>query len=162
MIDTQERVRRWPFALLLVLIGVGACFAWASWPRLIHEPRPGNHMAAHGALKTIHAAQSLFRESDKDGDRRLDYAKDLRELEDARLIDNVLATGTKMGYLITVQRPANDASLVWMATACPGPSLEPGWPSYVINQDGAIFYTSSPIPMNDTCTIPACVVPLGK
>jgi ferric-dicitrate binding protein FerR (iron transport regulator)/tetratricopeptide (TPR) repeat protein len=50
-------------------------------------------------LKTVASAQSLLREGDKAQDEDFDYGE-LRELKDAALVDGVLGSGTKQGYLV--------------------------------------------------------------
>lgn len=87
-------------------------------PVLIDQRPPPYESRAIGALKTISTAQSVFREGDKDGNNTLDYAPNLRALEEADLIEPVLGSGVKMGYRFCVQR-GEETEFVWAATAEP-------------------------------------------
>lgn len=65
------------------------------------EPRTTPYNATLRELKSIGAAQALFREAGREGDGNLDCGT-LAELATARstgLVDAVLGSGTKGGYL---------------------------------------------------------------
>lgn len=118
-----------------------------SWPLLHHDllaaHRKGqlesgagaSPSAAIGALKTITTSQAIFREGDKDGDGKLEYAPSLADLARYELVDKVLGSGTKQGYLFEVNRGAATPELLWWATADP---ITPGHPSYFVDQSGEI------------------------
>lgn len=114
--------------------------------------------AAKGALKTISASQSLFREADKDGNGKLDYASDIAALGKASLIDDVLASGTKQGYRFKVTRSTQSPEFKWMATATP---VKPGkLRCFAITHTGVMYHALKPFAHNDACTIKG--VPVGK
>jgi hypothetical protein len=74
------------------------------------------------ALRRLAGAQSLFRESDKEGDGQLDYAESLEELAPS-LDDPELAAGSRKGYAFRLVRSQQNPEFQWVATASP---LEPG------------------------------------
>lgn len=124
----------------------------------------GNEAAAIGGLKAISSAQTLFREGDKDGNNRLDYAEDLAALGKCHLIDRVLASGKKQGYSFEVCRgEGGNGAFVWMAVADPIKPSETGNRYFATNHTGVIFYrTDKPF----TLDTKECKVtggkPLGK
>jgi len=145
----------------LVLAGAGLVFyrfAGATGHR-----KTGNESAAIGALKAIAAAQSLHREGDKDNDGTLDYAADLSELGRGRLIDPVLASGAKQGYVFETHNGPH-TEFQWFATADPTEPGETGMRFFYVDQSGVIYYsTRGPIqgPL-DINKLPAGVLPLGR
>ena len=63
------------------------------------EARKGaNESSAISTLRTLVAAQTLFRDGDKDGDGEAAYAYALMQLQNYNLIDAVLSSGIKSGY----------------------------------------------------------------
>jgi hypothetical protein len=120
-----------------------------------------------GYLKTISMAQTLFREGDKENDGNLDYGT-LAELSTAGasggLIDAVLGSGTKQGYLFECSYGATTSEFLWFATARPTLPGTTGYRYYVTNHEGVIFYTTSePFLLNTVdCTIPAGATRFGR
>lgn len=123
----------------------------------------GNEAAAIGALKTIGAAQSLHREGDKDNDGVLDYAASLSELGQGRLIDQILASGAKQGYVFECHN-GPDVQFEWFATADPAQPGRTGSRFFYVDHAGVIFYsTTGPIqgPV-DASKLPPGVLPVGR
>lgn len=173
-----ERLRKKGLSTLaIVLIVVAACgclfaglvgvLAAIAMPELVAARKHGNEAAAIGALKTIATSQSLFREGDKDGDEVFDFGS-LGELSDQLLLDGVLGSGTKHGYLFRCQPSATTAEFLWMATADPATPGSAGDRYFAVNQAGIIFYSDeAPIPLDTTtCTLPppgrSDVRPVGR
>lgn len=123
----------------------------------------GNEAAAIGALKTIGTSQSLFREGDKEGDTTLDYGS-LKELGRARLIDKVLASGTKKGYTFTVSYSPTTSEFLWYGTANPIKPGKTGARYFATNMEGVTYYsTKGPIKIDpNSCQIPPGAQPVGK
>lgn len=122
----------------------------------------GNEQAAIAALRTIASAQVLFRESGRSG--RFEYGN-LRELSDATLVDQVLGSGTKQGYVFDVRVGTEAPEFCWFATAVPQKPGLTGARYFATNQRGAVFFSlDRPIPMNDRdCKMPPWALPLeGK
>jgi hypothetical protein len=159
---------RW-VTLIVVLLGISLSCVILLPLTVGHRHHYGRETAAIGALKTIGSAQALFREADKEGDGNLDYGT-LQELRDAGrtgLIDSVLGSGTKQGYLFDVRYSVSTSEFLWFATARPIlPDFDRGGDGdryFATNHEGVTFYTTSgPIPMNDRdCTMPPGLTPVG-
>lgn len=135
---------------------------------LVHNKtyrKGGNESAAMGALKTLGSAQTLYREGDKDNNKVLDFAPNLKALGDIGLIDSVLATGTKYEYTFVVSRPEDKEArrFLWMATASPVEPGKSGDRYFVTTQEGVIYYTTTgPFSTNPKCTIPKGALAVGK
>ena len=152
---------------ILIVLGViflgGLCFfalvAAIAIPNLIEARKNGNETSAIGALKTIGAAQALFRESDKDEDGALDYGS-LSELSTAGsyggLIDSVLGSGLKQGYVFEASASTTTSEFLWFATASPQKPGTTGDRYFATNHQGVAYFSESgPIPMNTTdCSFP--------
>jgi hypothetical protein len=153
--------------VVIVVMAVMACLcvpliAAIAIPNLIEARKHGNESAAIGALKTISVAQSLFREADKEGDGELDYGS-LQELGDTMLIDFVLASGTKQGYIFEASASQSTPEFLHMATARPALPGTTGDRYFAINHEGVIFYSATtPFTLNDACEIPPGVNPVGR
>jgi hypothetical protein len=145
-------------------------------PNLIEarDGGPGETWAI-GSLKTIGTAESLFRESDKENDGNLDYGTlaELGAVGPTGLVDSILASGTKSGWLYEATYGASTSEFIWYATAR-WRGTEPFkrhwwesgyWPRYfATNHEGVIYYTTSgPFRLNGIdCTVPAGARPVGK
>ena len=147
--------------VFLVLAGGGMVFfrfAGATGHR-----KAGNEAAAIGSLKAISMAQTLHREGDKDGDGTLDYAASLQELGQGQLIDSVLASGGKHGYVFeTYNGPQTEFE--WFATADPEEPGVTGMRFFYVDQSGVVFYSTrgpiqGPITFNK---LPPGVLPVGQ
>ena len=120
------------------VIGVVAAIAI---PNLIEARKGSNEAAAIGAMRTITTAQELHREGDKDRNGKLDYARSLRTLEEERLIDGVLGSGTKQGYTFEVRQADDDH---WSATATPAQPGKSGDRSFFVDESGLIRFRTEP------------------
>lgn len=157
-----------PYCILLLIVAIIAALAL---PGLIEPPGVGNETGAIGSLKTIGVAQALFRESDREADGVLDYGT-LTELANPQpqstrpsgLIDSVLGSGTKQGYIFETTYGASTSEFIWFATARPAIPGTTGERYFCTNHEGKIFYTASqPFGLNSMdCTIPAGATPLGR
>ncbi len=154
--------------IVIVVAAFGFCafvgiIAAIAIPNLIEARKHGNEAAAIGALKTISTSQTLFREGDKDGDEFLDYASNLQELSDAYLIDMVLGSGVKQGYVFQVASAPDTPEFLWMATASPAAPGTTGDRYFVINHAGVIYYSNTaPFAITPDCEIPPTATPVGR
>ena len=111
--------------------------------------------------------QALFREGDKECDGILDYGT-LAELSTAGasggLIDAVLGSGTKQGYLFEASYSATTSEFLWFATARPIVPGKGGDRYFVTNHQGVTYFTTAgPFAFNTTdCTIPAKAIAVGR
>ena len=116
-------------------------------PYLIPHGRHGhgNEAAAIGGLKAITMAQTLFREGDKDMDGTLSYSPTLVQLTNTGsskqedLIDEVLAGGTKQGYVFAI---TSSSEFGWTANANPAIPGTTGDRYFGANMSGLIFFNS--------------------
>ncbi|GIW71282.1 MAG: prepilin-type N-terminal cleavage/methylation domain-containing protein [Planctomycetota bacterium] len=137
---------------LMIVIAIIAIIAAIAIPNLLDARKGANEAAAKSALRTLFTVQNLYREGDRDGNGTLDYADTLTKLLNANLIDEVLASGTKQGYVFTI----NGASLyTWSATANPEVPGKSGDNYFFIDETGVIRY-------NTTGTASASDPPIGK
>lgn len=138
-------------AVVLLLVVAGFCLlsvplvavvAAIAIPNLIEARQAGNEAAAIGAMRTISTSQSLFREADKDGDEVFDYGS-LQELSDSQLIDSILGSGTKQGYLYGCTADPQDPEFRWSAWANPAVPGTTGGRYFATNQTGVIWYSKT-------------------
>src|SRR5204863_3877167 len=113
----MRRNRGFTLIELMIVIAIIAIIAAIAIPNLIEARKGGNEAAAIGALRTLTTAQALFREGDKDKNSTLDYATSMTALGNQNLIDGVLASGTKQGYIFACT--SSSAQFTWQATADP-------------------------------------------
>jgi len=148
---------------LMIVIAIIAIIAAIAIPNLIEARKHGNEAAAIGALKTIGTSESLFREGDKDADNNLDYGS-LNELSQQDLIDTVLGSGTKQGYLFQVSPSSSTGEFLWFAVANPAVPTTTGDRYFCANHEGVTYYSSAnTITVNNTdCQIPTGANPVGK
>ena len=102
-----------------------------------------NESAAISGLRTVNTAQWAFREGDKDGNARPDFAPDLPTLARYHLIDPALGAGTKMGYFFSITRSGKDPENRWSATARPE---KPGWSGtryFYMDESGVIRFETN-------------------
>ncbi len=159
-------VKKMSTGMLIVCIVGGLCVlavpfvaivAAIAIPNLIEARKHGNEAAAIGALKTMNSAQTLYREGDKENDGTLDYGS-LADLSDAMLIDGVLGSGRKQGYVFQVNESALTPEFLWFATASPAVPRSTGDRYFATNHSGVIYSSDiGPFPTGD----PMCELP-GK
>jgi type IV pilus assembly protein PilA len=134
---------------LMIVIAIIAIIAAIAIPNLIEARKGSNEAAAIGALRTLTTAQALFREGDKDKDTTLDYATQLSELKTTNLIDGVLGSGTKQGYVFDVT--SSSAQFTWSATARPAAAGKSGDRYFFVDESGVIrFATTTNATSTDT------------
>jgi len=125
-----------------------AMLAAVAIPHLIEARKGSNEAAAIGALRTISTAQSLYREGDKDGNGIMDYAEEFSELLEHGLVDDVLGTGAKQGYIFELDTGStagnNSTIFLWNATATPAKPGRSGDRSFYVDETGILLG-------NDTC-----------
>ena len=79
---------------LLIVVAVIGIIAAIAIPNLLAARRSANEGSAIGSLRMIHGANATYHSSIGNGD----FASDLADLGNAKLIDSNLATGSKSGY----------------------------------------------------------------
>jgi hypothetical protein len=161
--DTKKGCQQLAVVSLALLAFMAAGLAYSVWER----SQPMYEANAIGALKTLQSSQTLFREGDKEKDGLADYAT-LNELSDTTLVDGVLGSGRKQGYVFTCRPSLDTPELLWFATANPERPGESGDRYFCTNHDGIIYYTGrlgrsiAPDAGGVECSIPAGLAPVGK
>ncbi len=124
---------------LMIVIAIIAIIAAIAIPNLIEARKGANEAAAIGGLRSISTAQNLYREQDKDGNSTLEYAPSLTALAThGSLIDGVLASGTKQGYIFSIVAAG---SFTWSARADPQQPTKSGDRYFFIDDTGVIRFT---------------------
>ena len=119
--------------LLVVLVIMGIIAAIAI-PRLHEAEMSGNESAAISSLRTIVTAQVAYNITSGTGN----YSSDLATLSNATLIDSVLGTGIKEGYVYTCT--GNEDFFV--VTAAPQVPEQTGRRYFFADQSGVIRYST--------------------
>lgn len=125
---------------LVIVVAIVAVIVAVAIPNLLEARKSANEASAISSLRTLVTSQALFRDTDPDGDGLADYAT-LTELETLSLIDSVLASGTKSGYLF-VLTPTVNPPFAWNATADPG-SPRTGTRHFFVDESGVIHWSDS-------------------
>jgi prepilin-type N-terminal cleavage/methylation domain-containing protein len=148
---------------LLMVVTIIAVVAAIAIPNLMQSRKHADEGSAIASLHSIVGEQTLFREGDKEHDGNIDYGM-LSELMNANLLDTVLGSGTKQGYRFTVSYSMTSSDFLWFGTATPVIMGQTGDRIFVVNNSGAIFFTSTgTIPVDTgSCRIPAGCSPAGK
>jgi type IV pilus assembly protein PilA len=156
---------RSPYPAVITCFAILALILAIAIPNLIEARKIGAEAAPIGALKTLNTAQTLFRESDKEGDGLLDYGN-LEELSNTTLIDGVLGSGTKQGYVFAVRASPTTPEFLWFAVANPTAYGVTGERYFCTNHAGVIYYTGTRAITLEAagpgCTIPPNLLPVGK
>lgn len=80
------------------------------------------------------------------------------------LIDAVLGSGSRQGYLFEATYGATTSEFIWFGTATPISPGTTGDRYFATNHEGVTYYTSgSPFVLNSVdCQIPPGVQPVGR
>jgi len=136
---------------LMIVIAIVAIIAALAVPNLLEARKASNEAAAVSALRTIATAQSLFREGDKDKNSTLDYATSLDALATAAgVIDPVLQSGTKQGYLFSIN---SATQFTFSATASPAVPGKSGDRYFYVDESGVIRYNTTGSPSSASAPI---------
>jgi type IV pilus assembly protein PilA len=123
---------------LLIVVAIIGIIASIAIPNLLASKRAANEGSALSAMRSVHSAQTTYANTAGAGN----YGE-LADLGTERLIDEVLASGTKSGY--TVACPAANITggspPTYFATAIPaatGAVTRTGNRSFAIADDGIV------------------------
>ncbi len=155
---------------VVVYGGLLAIVGAIAMPDLTDCRKNGNETSAIGTLKTIGAAQALFREADKDSNGVHDYAASLTDLAEAGetgLISKSLGDGFRQNYHFQVARSETTPEFLWIAYAWPADDTSDR--VFLTNHEGTIYYRSVSQNRNalivvdgSTCKIPSGWSPVGR
>jgi type IV pilus assembly protein PilA len=148
---------------LFLFVPFVAVVAAIAIPNLIEARKHGNEAAAIGGLRTLCTAQVLYREGDKDGDGKLNYAPGLAQLGATSLIDPILAGGLKQGYRYQLAASSAAPERRWVAVASPMTPGTTGDRHFMVDQDGVVYESPTPFPLDpDASSPPPTAQPVGS
>jgi type IV pilus assembly protein PilA len=126
---------------LMIVVAIIGVIAAIALPNLIEARKASNEASAIAGLRTLHAAEEMYRDQDKDHDGRLQFATSLAVLRNTNaLIDNALASGSKQGYLFTI---TTADEYHFEATASPIAPGRSGDRYFLIDDSGVIRFSTS-------------------
>lgn len=150
-------IRRRGFTLieLLLSIAIGAVIAVVAVPNFVAARKHDCELGAVRGLRTIATCEAIFREGDKDGDKVPDYGT-LSELNDTRIVDRELGSGSRQGYVFQAAASHVTPELLWFGVANPAPARVTGDRSFATNHAGVIWYTTAgPLSLDtSSCSLP--------
>jgi competence protein ComGC len=148
----------------MIVIAIISIIAAIAIPNMMAARKHGNEANAIGALKTIVTAETVFNQKDSEQDGNLDYGM-LSELKNTGLVDPVVGSGTKAGYVFEVSYSLSTSEWLFFGTANPALAQQSGDRYFATNHGGGIFYTSSVSVSLDvsSCSLPNNgLTPVGK
>ena len=122
---------------LMVVIAVIAIIAAIAIPNLMAARKASNEAAVISNLRSIAAAQVLFRERDADKNGTHDYAFSVVKLVTSGLLDNTFATAERQGYFYEVFTPG-EALDEWQCLAYPTAPGKSGDRTFYIDESSVI------------------------
>ena len=130
---------------VLIVVGLIALILVIALPNLFQSKAAGNEVSAIASLRTLMSAQIIFQQRFPQGTPPGEYAPDLQALALNNLLDEVLGSGTKQGYLFsTGVDPAAPGYRYWVM-ATPQVAGTSGGRSFASNHQGSIFFSSDPL-----------------
>jgi len=142
MAFVRSRTEGFTLIELIIVIAIIAIIAALAIPNLIEARKGSNEAAAIGALRTISTAQSLFRETDRDGNGLPDYASTLAALVFPGGIDPTVASGRAHGYALHLT--ANSDRTHWSVVAAPAAVNRSGDGVFTIDESDVVITDCPP------------------
>jgi type IV pilus assembly protein PilA len=154
--EALVRTRGFTTLELIIVVTIIAVIIAIAVPSVISARKSAHEGQAIGALKTLANAQQMFREGDHDGDNLADFG-DLMELSNTTMVDSILGSGRKAGYLFDTDAGSTNRQFAWFALANPSVPTQTGDKYFCTNQRGVIYFTQrAAVPPNYVdCSIPA-------
>src|SRR2546423_1539293 len=134
----------------LTVLGAAVLLAAVGLVRAQDADWNDREKAAIGALRQINVQEILFRDGDKEEDGNNDYGM-LSELSNTGLIDAVLGSGTKNGYIFQAAYSPTTSEFLWWGMATP---THEGDHYFFVNTSGQILAgTAAPKIDRELCRI---------
>ena len=99
---------------LLIVVAIIGIIAAIAIPNLLASRRAANEASAQSSIRTVFSAQATYQVTSGNGA----FAANLAALNTANLIDTVLSSGTKSGYLFAIVGQAGTGSTAVMGAKC--------------------------------------------
>ncbi|MGB7726447.1 MAG: prepilin-type N-terminal cleavage/methylation domain-containing protein [Candidatus Acidiferrum sp.] len=136
---------------LLIVVAIILIIAAIAIPNLMRSKMAANQSSAVGSLRTINTAEVTFSTNYPSvGFATLAALGGVASTcattatsGAACLIDNVLATGTKSGYVFTVTDGAQTPIVTYTSLALPQVAGQTGTNAYCSDQSGVLYYDNS-------------------
>lgn len=142
MATLRSQSEGFSFIELMIVIAVVSTFAAIANPALIEARKGSNEEAAIGAIRTFGAAQTLFRDGDKDGNGVADYSETLSALVFPGGVDPTLGTGRAHGYAFHLTTSPD--RMHWSVVAAPAAVNRSGDDVFTIDETEVIFTDCPP------------------
>lgn len=123
---------------LMIVIAIIAIIAAIALPNLLAARKHGNEVSAIASIRTLGGAESLYLDRST-----ASVFGNLTNLNDANLIDEVLGSGSKQGYLFTATPSSTSPNYLYELTASPGAPGASGDRHFFANQDGVIRFNTT-------------------
>lgn len=99
---------------LLIVVAIIGIIAAIAIPNLLASRRAANEGSAQQSLRTVHSAQATYQATAGNGA----YAATLAALHGQNLVDTVLNTGTKSGYVFAIVEQAGTGGTAVYGAKC--------------------------------------------
>jgi type IV pilus assembly protein PilA len=148
---------------LLIVVAIILIIAAIAIPNLMRSKMAANQSSAVGSLRTINTAEVTYQTNYPS----IGYAAALTNLGGAEatcttttgassstacLIDNVLASGTKSGYVFSATGGGGTPAVTYTSLATPQVQGQTGQNAYCSDQSGVLFYNLSGTTCANTST----------
>ena len=127
---------------LLIVVAIIGIIAAIAVPNLLQSKAAANEASAISAIRNIVTSHITYSATVGAGS----YAADLDVLQTAKLIDTVLGSGTKDGYLFT----SSGGSLAFTINAAPLSPGSTGTRYFFSDESGVIRYSTSAVATNSS------------
>ena len=127
---------------LLIVVAIIGIIAAIAVPNLLQSKAAANEASAISAIRNIVTSHITYSATLGAGS----YAADLDVLQTAKLIDTVLGSGTKDGYLFV----SSGGALAFTITAAPSSPGSTGTRYFFSDESGVIRYSTSGIANNSS------------
>lgn len=123
---------------LMIVIAIIAIIAAISLPNLLVARKHGNELSAITSVRTLTGAETIYLDRSSSS-----VFGNLTNLSEARLVDEVLGSGSKQGYVFTATPSSTSPQYLYEITAVPGVPEQTGDRYFFVNQDGVIRFNTT-------------------